>query len=86
MVLRTILNEVATMIEARIERILRRLRPAIQQDGGDVELVAVEGDVVKVRLTGTCLICPSREHTLKAGLEQAITAAVPEIRAVEHVS
>ncbi|MBE3595705.1 MAG: NifU family protein [Hydrogenibacillus sp.] len=73
------------MITQRVERILSRLRPAIQADGGDVELVAVEADVVKVRLKGACLACPSRELTLKAGLEQAITSAVPEIRAVEQV-
>ncbi len=70
----------------RIENALSDIRPALQADGGDVELVDVEnGIIVKVRLTGACSGCPMSQMTLKQGIEQHIKKAVPEVLSVEEV-
>ncbi len=70
----------------RIEKALSDIRPALQADGGDVELVDVEdGIVVKVRLTGACSGCPMSQMTLKQGIEQHVKKAVPEVLSVEEV-
>ncbi len=70
----------------RIEKALSDIRPALQADGGDVELVDVEdGIVVKVRLTGACSGCPMSPLTLKQGIEQHVKKAVPEVLSVEEV-
>ena len=61
------------------------IRPQIQLDGGDVELVAVEKQTVKVRLTGHCAGCPMSAMTLKNGVEALIKERVPEIQKVEAV-
>ncbi|HWL93834.1 MAG TPA: NifU family protein [Phycisphaerae bacterium] len=63
--------------------IIRQLRPAVQGDGGDLELIDVaETGVVKVRLHGACIGCPSAEVTLKMGVEQSLRDNVPEITQV----
>ena len=69
----------------RVEKVIERIRPAVQMDGGDIELVDVADGVVKVRLTGSCVGCPSSTMTLKMGIERAIRAEVPEIVGVEAV-
>jgi Fe-S cluster biogenesis protein NfuA len=70
----------------KIEKALSDIRPALQADGGDVELVDVEnGIIVKVRLTGACSGCPMSQMTLKQGIEQHIKKAVPEVLSVEEV-
>lgn len=69
----------------KVEEILNSLRPILQADGGDVELVDVENGVVKVRLTGACGTCPSATMTLKMGIEQALKKSIPEIDRVESV-
>ena len=69
----------------KVEEILNQLRPILQADGGDVELVDVENGVVKVRLTGACGTCPSATMTLKMGIEQALKKSIPEIDRVESV-
>lgn len=69
----------------RVEQVINRIRPAVQMDGGDIELVDVAGGIVKLRLVGSCHGCPSSMMTLKAGIERAIRAEVPEIQAVEAV-
>ena len=69
----------------RVERVINRIRPAVQMDGGDIELVDVTDGIVKLRLVGSCHGCPSSMMTLKAGIERAIQAEVPEIKAVEAV-
>lgn len=69
----------------RIEKALDQIRPAIQMDGGDVELVDVEDGVVKVRMVGACGGCPMSTMTLKMGIERAIRSQIPEIKAVESV-
>ena len=72
-----------TSVRARIEQALERLRPALQADGGDVELIEVDGSVARVKMLGACGGCPMSLMTLKAGIEAAIMDAVPEISSVE---
>jgi Fe-S cluster biogenesis protein NfuA len=72
-------------LEARVQEILDKLRPYIQRDGGDVELVEVEDGIVRVRLLGACGSCPSSTITLKAGIERALMEEIPEVQEVEQV-
>ena len=70
----------------RIEAALNKIRPALQADGGDVELVDVEADgIVKVRLTGACGGCPMSQMTLKMGIERHLKKDVPEVKSVVSV-
>jgi Fe-S cluster biogenesis protein NfuA len=72
-------------VEKKVEKALDEIRPNIQADGGDVELVAVEKGVVKVRLQGHCVGCPMSALTLKQGIEAHIKQRVPEVVKVESV-
>jgi len=76
--------EVKVMRE-EVERVLGRVRPALQADGGDVELVDVDGGIVKVRLTGACGGCPMASLTLKNGIEAALKEEIPSVERVESV-
>ena len=67
----------------RVEKVINRIRPAVQMDGGDIELVDVVDGLVRLRLVGSCHGCPSSMMTLKMGIERAIRAEVPEITGVE---
>ncbi|MGE5254743.1 MAG: NifU family protein [Planctomycetaceae bacterium] len=67
-------------MKEKIEAALEKIRPALQADGGDVELVEVNDGVVSVRLTGACGSCPMSTMTLKMGVEQALRQAVPEVK------
>ena len=69
----------------KVEKALNGVRPYLQADGGDVELVDVENGVVKVKLTGACSGCPMSQMTLKQGIEQFVKKAVPEVVSVEAV-
>lgn len=69
----------------KVEQVINRIRPAVQMDGGDIELIDVTDGIVKLRLVGSCHGCPSSMMTLKAGIERAIQAEVPEIKSVEAV-
>jgi Fe-S cluster biogenesis protein NfuA len=70
----------------RVEQALAKVRPALQADGGDVELVEIgEGGIVKVRLKGACGGCPMSQMTLKMGIERILKKEVPEVTAVEAV-
>lgn len=70
----------------RVAEVLARIRPAIQDDGGDIELVAVtEQGVVQVRLHGACVGCPSSSITLQSGIERNLRELVPGIRSVVAV-
>lgn len=69
----------------RVEQVINRIRPAVQMDGGDIELVDVTDGIVKLRLVGSCHGCPSSMMTLKAGIERAIQAEVPEVKGVEAI-
>jgi Fe-S cluster biogenesis protein NfuA len=68
-----------------VAKALEKVRPALQADGGDVELVDVQDGIVSVKLTGACGGCPMSQMTLKGGIEKAIRAAVPGIKGVESV-
>ncbi|MFC5405610.1 MULTISPECIES: NifU family protein [Cohnella] len=65
--------------------VLDKLRPFLQRDGGDVELVDIEDGVVKLRLMGACGSCPSSTITLKAGIERALLEEVEGIQEVVQV-
>lgn len=70
-------------IKERVLKVLDRVRPYLQSDGGDIELLEVTDDFsVKVKLSGACHGCPYSMQTLKAGVEQAIMKEVPEIKRV----
>lgn len=70
-------------LRLRVEAVLDRLRPAIQADGGDLELIDVDQDgVVKVRLLGACIGCPSSGMTLALGVERNLKDYVPQITSV----
>jgi Fe-S cluster biogenesis protein NfuA len=68
-----------------VEKVLGMIRPALQADGGDVELVDVEGGVVTVRLTGACGGCPMANVTLKNGIEALLKKEIPSVDRVESV-
>jgi Fe-S cluster biogenesis protein NfuA len=72
-------------IQKRVQEALNEIRPQIQSDGGDVELVSIEKQTVKVRLTGHCAGCPMAAMTLKNGVEALIKQRVPQIQKVEAV-
>jgi len=70
-------------IQERVLKALDKIRPYLQSDGGDIELLEVSDEMdVKVKLTGACHGCPYSMQTLKAGVEQAVKKEVPEIRRV----
>ncbi|MCY0901857.1 MAG: NifU family protein [Firmicutes bacterium] len=73
------------VLEVRVQEVIDELRPALQSDGGDVELVGVEAGVVTLQLTGACSGCPMSTMTLKMGIERAIMQKVPEITEVVAV-
>jgi len=70
------------MSEEEIGKVLEEIRPALQADGGDVELVSVEDGVVKVRFLGGCAGCPFRAMTLKTGIERYLKEKLPEVKEV----
>jgi Fe-S cluster biogenesis protein NfuA len=70
-------------IKDKVVKALNRVRPYLQNDGGDIDLIEITEDLtVKVKLTGACHGCPFAMQTLKAGVEQAIMQEVPEIKKV----
>jgi Fe-S cluster biogenesis protein NfuA len=70
----------------KVESVLNQIRPNLQRDGGDLELVDVSSDgVVKVKLTGACGGCPMSMITLKMAIEKRLKEAIPEIKTVEQV-
>ncbi|MFT4601540.1 MAG: Fe-S cluster biogenesis protein NfuA [Arenicella sp.] len=66
----------------KIEIALNSIRPFLQRDGGDVELVSIENNVVKVKMVGACETCSMQASTLKAGIEESIMNAIPEVESV----
>jgi Fe-S cluster biogenesis protein NfuA len=70
-------------MKERVQKVIDLLRPMLQADGGDVELVEVVDNVVKVRLTGACGCCPMAIMTLKNGIEARVRHEIPEIKSVE---
>ena len=67
-----------------VETVLDELRPYLMADGGNVELVEIEGPIVKLRLQGACGSCPSSTMTLKMGIERRLREKIPEISEVEQ--
>ena len=73
-------------VQERVNRILELIRPPVQADGGDVELVEVTPDgLVKIRLHGACVGCPSASATLQHGIERNLRDHVPEVKGVLSV-
>jgi Fe-S cluster biogenesis protein NfuA len=68
-----------------VETILDEMRPYLISDGGNVELVEIDGPIVKLRLQGACGSCPSSTMTLRMGIERRLRDAIPEIEEIEQV-
>ena len=73
-------------VEEKIEKVLNRVRPYLQNDGGDVEFIKYENGVCYVRLTGACSDCPLIDNTLDSGIETALVNEIPEIIKVVNVN
>jgi Fe-S cluster biogenesis protein NfuA len=73
-------------MKERVQEVLNQVRPALQADGGDVELVDVsEEGIVSVKLTGACGSCPMSTMTLKMGIERTLMENIPEVKEVVQV-
>ena len=70
-------------MKEQVQKALDKVRPMLQADGGDVELVDVQDGIVKVRLKGACGGCPMSQMTLKNGIERVLKSEIPEVKAVE---
>jgi len=68
-----------------IEDTLDTIRPALREDGGDVEVVGFDDGIVQLRLVGACSACPISTVTVKQGIERRIKSAIPEVREVQAV-
>jgi len=66
----------------KVEAVLNKIRPSLQRDGGNVELVEVKDGTVKVKLTGACVGCPMSTLTLQIGIERILKQEIPEIKKV----
>ncbi|MFH1647870.1 MAG: NifU family protein [Chloroflexota bacterium] len=73
------------MEEKKVAEVLDKIRPALQRDGGDVELIEVAEGTVKVKLTGACAGCPMSTMTLKNGIERILKEQLPEVKQVVAV-
>lgn len=71
--------------EERVTNALNEIRPLLQRDGGDIELIEAKDGAVKVRLTGACGGCPMAQMTLRRGVEVRLKQAVPEVESLEAV-
>ena len=72
-------------MQEQVKEVLDKIRPSLQADGGDVELVDIVDGVVKVRLKGACAGCPMSQMTLKNGIEKLLKREIPAVVAVEGV-
>jgi len=72
-------------LKKSVEQALAKIRPMLQRDGGDIELVDVTDGIVKVRLTGACKGCPMSQMTLKQGVEKLLLKEVPGLKQVQAV-
>jgi len=74
------------MLKEKVEEVLNKIRPFLQRDGGNVELISVAPDgVVKVKLVGACGACPMSTMTLKNAIESTLKQEIPEVKSVEQV-
>jgi Fe-S cluster biogenesis protein NfuA len=71
-------------MKEKVEKVLNEIRPMLMRDGGNVELVSIDGGVVKVRLQGACAGCPMSQMTLRNGIEKVLKEKIPEVTAVEQ--
>ncbi len=69
----------------KVKKVLEEIRPALQADGGDIDFVGIDNNVVKVKLLGACGTCPSSLVTLKMGVEARLKEEIPEVECVEAV-
>jgi len=69
----------------KVEKVIEEIRPFLQADGGNIELIDVQDGVVKVKLVGACGSCPMSQITLKRGVEARLKAKVPEVKEVVSV-
>lgn len=69
-------------LEKRVIRALDEIRPYLRQDGGDIELISIENQIVTIRLLGTCIDCTVNQMTLKSGVEMTVKKHAPEIKQV----
>ncbi|ELS32358.1 MULTISPECIES: NifU family protein [Pseudanabaena] len=74
-----------TLTRENVENVLDELRPYLMSDGGNVELVDIEGPIVRLRLQGACGSCPSSAMTLRMGIERKLKEEIPEISEIEQV-
>ena len=72
-------------MQDKVKEVLDKVRPALQRDGGNVELVEVSDGTVKVKLTGACAGCPMSTMTLKMGIEKILKQEIPEVKSVVAV-
>jgi Fe-S cluster biogenesis protein NfuA len=72
-------------MKEKVEAAIAKIRPMLQRDGGNVELVDIEDGVVKVRLKGACAGCPMSQMTIKNGIERLLKQEIPEVKSVESV-
>lgn len=72
-------------MKEKVQEALDKIRPKLQADGGDVELVDVDEGIVKVRLQGSCQGCPMSQLTLKMGIEKFLKEQIPEVTEVQAV-
>ncbi len=78
-------NETMALTHENVEKVLDELRPFLMADGGNVEIVEIDGPIVKVRLQGACGSCPSSTMTLKMGIERKMKEMIPEVSEVIQV-
>ena len=77
-------SEKSEILEERINKVLEHIRPYLQIDGGDVELVKIDDKgIVELKLLGACNTCPLRHMTLRAGIERTIMHEIPEVIRIE---
>ncbi len=69
----------------KVQNVLNKIRPMLQKDGGDVELICIDNKIVKVKLQGACAGCPMSQMTLKNGIEKILKEQIPEIESVENI-
>jgi len=73
-------------MKEKVQAVIEKIRPMLQKDGGDVELVDVDDNgIVKVRLTGACAGCAMSQITLKQGIEKVLLSEIPEVKKVENI-
>jgi Fe-S cluster biogenesis protein NfuA len=79
------MSQALALTPENVETVLDELRPYLMADGGNVELVDIEGPIVKLRLQGACGACPSSTMTLRMGIERRLREFIPEIAEIEQV-